>query len=109
MRGLHYGILAHPQVSKSQDHVRDITSLLAGMALPLNDPTASTCMPEAWVRASMLVRLNSLASSVSGAKSSTIETLTQLLEKDVVPVIPLRGSISAFGDLSPLSYLGGLM
>ena len=87
----------------------DVASLLAGTALPLNDPIASTAMPEAWVRASMLIRLNSLASGVSGVKGSTIETLAQLLERDVVPMIPLRGSISASGDLSPLSYLGGLM
>ncbi len=57
----------------------------------------------------MLIRLNSLASGTSGVKTSTIETLAQLLEKDIAPRIPLRGSISASGDLSPLSYLGGLM
>ena len=66
-------------------------------------------MPESWVRASMLIRLNSLASGASGVKTSTIETLAQLLEKGIVSRIPLRGSISASGDLSPLSYLGGLM
>jgi phenylalanine ammonia-lyase len=30
--------------------------------LPLQDPLAATCMPESWVRASMLIRLNSLPS-----------------------------------------------
>ena len=109
MRGLHYGILSQPTYSKSEGHSKDITSILARTALPLDDPIATTSMPEAWVRASMLIRLNSLASGVSGVKASTTETLTQLLEKDVVPRIPLRGSISASGDLSPLSYIGGLM
>ena len=109
MRGLHYGILAQQKQPKSENDMDDVASLLAGTALPLNDPIVSTAMPEAWIRASMLIRLNSLASGVSGVKGSTIETLAQLLEKDVVPMIPLRGSISASGDLSPLSYLGGLM
>lgn len=109
MRGLHYGVLVQP---KSLDSARDTTvtaSRFTQTALPLDDPLATTSMPESWVRASMLVRLNSLASGASGVKISTIETLAQLLEKEIVPRIPLRGSISASGDLSPLSYLGGLM
>ena len=109
LRGLHYGILAQPTYLKSEDRSQTTASILAGTALPLDDPIAATSMPEAWVRASMLIRLNSLASGVSGVKSSTIETLCQLLEQEVVPRIPLRGSISASGDLSPLSYIGGLM
>ena len=66
-------------------------------------------MPESWVRATMLVRLNSLASGASGVKVSTITTLADLINKDIVPRVPLRGSISASGDLSPLSYISGVM
>lgn len=78
-------------------------------ALPLDDPVAATCMPESWVRASMLVRLNSLASGASGVRVSTVNTLKQLLQHDVIPRVPTRGSISASGDLSPLSYTSGVM
>ena len=109
MRGLHYGILVGPTSSARTDDATDTAAGLTRTVLPLDDPMASTSMPESWVRASMLVRLNSLASGASGVKCSTIETLAQLLEKDIVPRIPLRGSISASGDLSPLSYIGGLM
>ena len=109
IRGLHYGILEGSKPSASADAVTDTFSGRPQPALPLADPIATTSMPESWVRASMLIRLNSLASGASGVKSSTIENLAQLLEKDIVPRIPLRGSISASGDLSPLSYLGGLM
>ncbi|MCJ1311315.1 hypothetical protein MMC25_004986 [Agyrium rufum] len=66
-------------------------------------------MPESWVRASMLVRLNSIASGVSGVRVCTIETLMKLLAHNITPQIPIRGSISASGDLSPLSYIGGVM
>lgn len=112
MRGLHYGILAEQvnvQSRKASEKSEDLAAWLSKTALPLDDPMAATCMPESWVRASMLIRLNSLASGASGVRLSTIDTLVQLLEKNVVPRIPIRGSISASGDLSPLSYVGGVM
>lgn len=112
MRGLHYGILADPvgiRSGKIPDKTQDLMARLADTALPLDDPAAATCMPESWVRASMLIRLNSLAGGTSGVRLSTIDTLVQLLEKNVVPRVPIRGSISASGDLSPLSYIGGAM
>ena len=77
--------------------------------LPLNDPLAATCMPESWARASMLIRLNSLAGGASGIRTDIAESLMDLLNKDVVPRIPVRGSISASGDLSALAWIGALM
>ena len=77
--------------------------------LPLNDPLAATCMPESWVRASMLIRLNSLAGGASGIRVDIADSLTDLLNKDVVPRIPVRGSISASGDLSALAWIGATM
>lgn len=70
---------------------------------------AATCMPESWVRASMLVRLNSLAAGASGVRVQITDRLADLLNHDIVPLVPLRGSISASGDLSPLSYIGGVL
>lgn len=77
--------------------------------LPLDNPMTATCMPESWARAAMLVRLNSLAGGASGIRVTVADSLVDLLNKDVVPCIPLRGSISASGDLSPLSYVGAVM
>lgn len=73
--------------------------------LPTDDQ--STSMPDVWVRASILVRVNSLASAHSGVKPDLITNMTDLLKFDILPKIPLRGSISASGDLSPLSYIAG--
>ncbi|KAH6047641.1 hypothetical protein HBI54_070840 [Parastagonospora nodorum] len=79
------------------------------VSLPLNDALAATCMPESWARASMLIRLNSLAGGASGIRVAIAESLKALLNKDVVPRIPVRGSISASGDLSALAWIGALM
>jgi phenylalanine ammonia-lyase len=110
---LQFGIISEPRpvkvIDSSANQNQDITQYFSQSALPLNDPVAATCMPESWVRASMLIRLNSLASGFSGVKKSTAVTLLQLLRKGITPRIPIRGSISASGDLSPLSYIGGVM
>ncbi|KAF7538525.1 hypothetical protein G7054_g2932 [Neopestalotiopsis clavispora] len=78
-------------------------------SLPLNDALAATCMPESWARASMVIRLNSLAGGASGIRVDIADSLVNLLNKDVVPRIPVRGSISASGDLSSLAWIGALM
>lgn len=57
----------------------------------------------------MLIRLNSLAGGASGIRVNVAECLTSLLNADVVPRIPVRGSISASGDLSALAWIGALM
>jgi phenylalanine ammonia-lyase len=58
---------------------------------------ASTTMPESWVRAAVLVRINSLARGHSGVRWEMLERMMALLEANVVPLVPLRGSISASG------------
>ncbi|RDB25036.1 Phenylalanine ammonia-lyase [Hypsizygus marmoreus] len=77
--------------------------------LPLLDPTSSTSMPEAWVRGAMLIRMNSLIRGHSGVRWELIEKINELLSANITPVVPLRGSISASGDLSPLSYVAGTL
>ncbi|RAK87616.1 phenylalanine ammonia-lyase [Aspergillus costaricaensis CBS 115574] len=77
--------------------------------LPLDDPTSATIMPESWTRATMIIRLNCLASGCSGIRQSVLDVLLQMIEQHITPRVPLRGSISASGDLSPLSYIGGAM
>ena len=57
----------------------------------------------------MAVRANSLARGHSGVRSVVIDGLVNLLNNDLVPLIPLRGSISASGDLIPLSYIAGAL
>lgn len=66
-------------------------------------------MPEAWVRAATVVRCNTLVRGQSAVRYHIIQMLERFLNEDYVPLVPLRGSISASGDLSPLSYIAGVL
>jgi len=57
------------------------------------------------VRATMLLRANSLAKGYSGVRVEIIKTLCQMLNKKVHPAIPEKGSVGASGDLTPLSHM----
>lgn len=57
------------------------------------------------VRAIMLLKINGLAKGNSGVRFGTLNTLTEMLNKHVFPVIPEKGSVGASGDLAPLSHL----
>jgi phenylalanine ammonia-lyase len=66
-------------------------------------------MPVTWVKATMLIRCNSALRGHSGVRLELIETILHLLRNGMTPIIPLRGSISASGDLTPLSYIAGVL
>jgi phenylalanine ammonia-lyase len=67
--------------------------------LPLLDPLSGLSMPEAWVRGAMLVRMNSLIRGHSGVRWELIEKMKSLLDANITPLVPLRGSISASGGM----------
>ncbi len=73
-----------------------ILSHSAGTGEPLGPPE---------VRALMLLRANVLAGGFSGIRESTLDLLVQMLERDVIPVVPEKGSVGASGDLAPLAHL----
>ena len=54
----------------------------------------------------LLLLAASLRRGHSGVRPEVVELLLALLERDVVPVIPSRGSVGSSGDLAPLAHLG---
>jgi histidine ammonia-lyase len=62
-------------------------------------------LSERETRAMMLLRANVLARGNSGCRIQLVETLLAMLERDVHPVIPEKGSVGASGDLAPLAHL----
>lgn len=56
-------------------------------------------------KAMMVLRLNAVIKGYSGIRVETVELLMELINKDIVPVIPQQGSLGASGDLAPLAHL----
>ena len=58
------------------------------------------------VRGMMLLRANALCVGLSGVRPVLVEMLIEMLNRNVIPVIPQKGSLGASGDLAPLSHMG---
>jgi histidine ammonia-lyase len=61
--------------------------------------------PDNIVRRMMLLKANSLAVGASGIRAEVVDTLLALLNADIIPFVPSRGSVGASGDLAPLAHL----
>lgn len=62
-------------------------------------------LSEEIVRAAILLRINSFAKGYSGVRLLLVEKLIEMLNKDVYPAVPSKGSVGASGDLVPLSHI----
>jgi histidine ammonia-lyase len=56
-------------------------------------------------RAMMLLRANSLSKGHSGVRGAVIDTICEMLNRGVTPMVPSQGSVGASGDLAPLGHL----
>lgn len=75
-------------------------NLVRSHACGVGDP-----LPPAETRAMLLLRANVLATGFSGAREEVADHLIAMLNANVLPVIPEKGSVGASGDLAPLAHL----
>src|SRR5712692_10954038 len=77
-----------------------VLSHCAGTGAPLGDDA---------VRLVMALKANCLAQARSGVRPEIVDALLRLLECEIYPVIPGKGSVGASGDLAPLGHLAGVL
>jgi histidine ammonia-lyase len=63
-------------------------------------------LPDDVVRAAMLVRVNQFCQGSSGVSPQVAERLVDLLNHDICPFVPEKGSLGASGDLAPSAHVG---
>lgn len=94
-----FGIFADRRIP-SRDSARLSRNLILSHSIGTGES-----LPIEVVRAAMLVRANTLAKGHSGVRSEVVETLLEMLNKGVTPVVPSQGSLGSSGDLGPLSHM----
>ena len=62
-------------------------------------------LPPVIVKLMMLLRVNALALGFSGIRRSTMNLLIDMMNRNIIPVIPSQGSVGSSGDLVPLAHL----
>src|SRR2546430_9885600 len=87
--------IRHDQLVELQHNL--LRSHSAGVGEPLSEEVT---------RAVMLLLAASLARGNSGVRVEVVETLLGMLNANIYPVIPSRGSVGASGDLAPLAHFG---
>jgi len=98
-----FGSLATQQIAPEQTRQLSrnlVLTCVSGVGRPL---------PVEIVRAMMTIRVNMLAKGLSGARPLVAQTLVDMLNAGVTPVVPRKGSLGASGDLAPLAHIAVVM
>ena len=87
--------IPHEQLQDLQHNL--LRSHSAGVGEPLSEEVT---------RAMMLLLAASLARGNSGVRTEVVQSLLDILNARIYPIIPSRGSVGSSGDLAPLAHLG---
>lgn len=94
-----FGKFSDVLISKEETQALQ-TNLIISHSCGIGNPFS-----EEIARAIMLLRVNNLVKGYSGVQPATVQTLVDMLNEGVHPIIPEKGSLGASGDLAPLSHM----
>lgn len=94
-----FGALANTHIGREQTEALQY-NLLRSHASGVGRP-----LPDELVRAMLLLRARTLAQGHSGVRPIIVEKLLEMLDRDILPVVPSQGSVGASGDLAPFAHL----
>lgn len=98
-----FGLLANTRIAPEDLELLQRSIVLSHAA------GIGSLMSEATVRLMMVLKINSLARGFSGIRLSVIEALIQLVNAEVYPCVPEKGSVGASGDLAPLAHMSTVL
>ncbi|WP_421865038.1 histidine ammonia-lyase [Motiliproteus sp.] len=98
-----FGLLANTRIDNAELELLQRSIVLSHAA------GTGTMMEDSTVRLLMVLKINSLARGFSGIRLSVIEALIQLLNAEVYPCVPQKGSVGASGDLAPLAHMSTVL
>lgn len=98
-----FGKLANVRIA-SEDSEALQRNLILSHCAGVGDPTEHTI-----VRLMMALKLLSLGRGASGVRWQLIESIENLLNAGIVPLVPCKGSVGASGDLAPLAHFSAVL
>jgi histidine ammonia-lyase len=105
MYGVNTGIGEFSEVVLDDEQVKDFQKyLIYNHSAGIGEP-----MPVEYVRGAIAGRINVHAHGNSGCRPEITQTLVEMLNKNVIPVVCEKGSVGACGDLAPMSQIALLM
>ncbi len=66
-------------------------------------------LPDDCVRLIMIMKVIALAQGCSGVRPVLVQRLCDLINKEIYPCIPSKGSVGASGDLAPLAHMASAL
>jgi histidine ammonia-lyase len=98
-----FGLLANTRIARE-----DLETLQRNLVLSHSCGVGQR-LDDRIVRLILVLKVVSLARGASGVRLSTLMALKALLDHEVYPVIPAKGSVGASGDLAPLAHMTALL